>query len=74
MPRRLAPQNRDYGRLVAALLALHLCYMAKVYYDFDSHLPKQQVDIGNLPPAHADNDKQKTNFVRKDSEQVNSGE
>ncbi len=73
MPRRIAPQNRAYGRLVAALLALHFCYMAKVYYDFDSHLPEQQDDIGILPPTHADNGQGKTNFVRKDSEQVNSG-
>ena len=76
MPRRIGSQNQlnNYGRLVAALLALHFCYMAKVYYDFDSHLPKQQVDIGNLPPTHNNNGQQKTNFVGKDSEQVNLGE
>ena len=41
----------NYGYVVGALLAIHICYMAKVNHEFDSRLPiKRGLDIGNLPP------------------------
>lgn len=34
-------------RLVAAFLAIYICYIAKVIHEFDSHLPKD-LDAENL--------------------------
>jgi len=33
--------------LVAAFLAIYICYIAKVIHEFDSHLPKD-LDVENL--------------------------
>ena len=35
----------NYGYVVGALLAIHICYMAKVNHEFDSRLPKRGLDL-----------------------------
>ena len=47
----------NYGHLVASLLVIHICYMAKVHYEFDSHIAQDQdnaIKI-HLPPSNNDN-------------------
>ena len=38
----------NYGYVVAALLAIHICFMAKVNREFESRTLKR-LEIGNIP-------------------------